>query len=57
MNIYYIYYIIQVVSILCDGGARYASKLYNPEWLAEKGLAEDAAAAAAADAATLSFIG
>ena len=46
-----------MVSILCDGGARYASKLYNPEWLAEKGLAEDAAAAAAADAATPSFIG
>ena len=47
-----------MVSILCDGGSRYASKLYNPEWLAEKGLAEDAAAAAAdADAATLSFIG
>ena len=24
-----------VVTILCDGGARYASRLYNPAWLAE----------------------
>ena len=28
-----------IVTILCDGGTRYQSKLYNPEWLAEKGLA------------------
>ena len=27
-----------VVTILCDGGQRYASKLYNPEFLKEKGL-------------------
>jgi cysteine synthase A len=27
-----------IVTVLCDGGARYASKLYNPGWLAEKGL-------------------
>lgn len=27
-----------IVTILCDGGARYASKLFNPAWLAEKGL-------------------
>jgi len=27
-----------IVTLLCDGGARYASKLYNPAWLAEKGL-------------------
>jgi cysteine synthase A len=27
-----------IVTILCDGGARYASKLFNPVWLAEKGL-------------------
>jgi cysteine synthase A len=27
-----------VVTILCDGGARYQSRLYNPEWLAAKGL-------------------
>jgi cysteine synthase A len=28
-----------IVTILCDGGARYQSRLYNPEWLASKGLA------------------
>ena len=27
-----------VVTILCDGGARYASKLFNPPFLREKGL-------------------
>lgn len=27
-----------VVTILCDYGNRYQSKLFNPEWLAEKGL-------------------
>jgi cysteine synthase A len=27
-----------VVTILCDGGARYASKLFNPEFLRGKGL-------------------
>ena len=27
-----------IVTILCDGGQRYASKLYNPEFLHEKGL-------------------
>jgi cysteine synthase len=27
-----------IVTVLCDGGTRYQSKLYNPEWLAEKGL-------------------
>ncbi|MFM7573720.1 MAG: cysteine synthase A [Snowella sp.] len=27
-----------VVTILCDGGARYQSRLYNPDWLASKGL-------------------
>jgi len=27
-----------VATILCDGGARYQSKLYNPAFLAEKGL-------------------
>jgi cysteine synthase A len=34
-----------VVTILCDGGSRYLSRLYNPEWLAQKGLVEEAAAA------------
>jgi cysteine synthase A len=28
----------QVVTILCDSGFRYLSTLYNPEWLAAKGL-------------------
>jgi cysteine synthase len=27
-----------VVTILCDGGGRYQSKLYNPAFLREKGL-------------------
>ena len=27
-----------IVTILCDGGARYASKLFNPEFLRERGL-------------------
>ena len=27
-----------IVTILCDGGARYQSRLYNPEWLVSKGL-------------------
>lgn len=27
-----------IVTILCDGGSRYQSKLFNPAWLAEKGL-------------------
>jgi cysteine synthase len=27
-----------IVTVLCDGGTRYQSKLYNPAWLKEKGL-------------------
>lgn len=27
-----------IVTVLCDGAARYASKLYNPEFLIEKGI-------------------
>ncbi|SHK45299.1 cysteine synthase A [Roseomonas rosea] len=27
-----------VVTVLCDGGARYQSKLFNPPWLRERGL-------------------
>jgi cysteine synthase len=27
-----------VVTILCDGGSRYQSKLFNPEFLRGKGL-------------------
>jgi cysteine synthase A len=29
-----------IVTILCDGGARYQSRFYNREWLAEKKLVE-----------------
>lgn len=28
----------RIVTILCDGGARYLSRLWNPAWLASKGL-------------------
>lgn len=28
----------RVVTILCDGGSRYQSRLFDPEWLAGKGL-------------------
>ena len=31
-----------IVTILCDGGQRYQSRLYNRAWLAEKGLLEAA---------------
>jgi cysteine synthase A len=27
-----------VVTVLCDGGSRYQSKLFNPDFLREKGL-------------------
>jgi cysteine synthase A len=27
-----------IVTVLCDSGARYLSRLFNPEWLATKGL-------------------
>ncbi|MBP0029054.1 cysteine synthase A [Roseofilum sp. Guam] len=30
-----------IVTVLCDGGARYQSKLYNREWLASKNLLPD----------------
>jgi cysteine synthase len=33
-----------VVTILCDGGARYQSRLFSPDWLAGKGLAAAAEA-------------
>jgi cysteine synthase A len=33
-----------IVTILCDGGQKYLSRFYNPEWLAQKGLAEHAVA-------------
>ena len=30
-----------IVTILCDSGARYQSRIFNPEWLASKGLSVD----------------
>lgn len=27
-----------IATVLCDGGSRYQSRLFNPEWLASKGL-------------------
>ncbi len=30
-----------VVTMLCDGGGKYQSRLFNPEWLAERGLNAD----------------
>jgi cysteine synthase len=35
-----------VVTVLCDGGARYQSRLFNREWLEQKGLAAHALAPA-----------
>jgi cysteine synthase len=32
-----------IVTVLCDGGAKYQSRLFNREWLAQKGLAAHAA--------------
>jgi cysteine synthase A len=29
-----------IVTVLCDGGDRYRSRLFNREWLDAKGLAE-----------------
>ncbi|MEO0375769.1 MAG: cysteine synthase A [Cyanobacteria bacterium P01_A01_bin.17] len=31
-----------IVTVLCDSGTRYQSKLFNPEWLAAKGLSPQA---------------
>ncbi len=33
-----------IVTILCDSGARYLSRLFNPDWLREKGLGPKAQA-------------
>jgi cysteine synthase A len=33
-----------IVTILCDGGAKYQSRLFNPAWIAERGFAEAVAA-------------
>jgi cysteine synthase A len=37
-----------IVTVLCDGGGKYVSRLYDRAWLAGKGLLEAAAAGAAA---------
>ena len=37
-----------VVTVLCDGGAKYQSRLFNPEWLQQKGLLSAAGTSAAA---------
>jgi cysteine synthase A len=29
-----------IVTVLCDGGAKYQSRLFNKAWLAERGLLE-----------------
>ena len=29
-----------VVTVLCDGGSKYLSRFYNPEWLTTKGLVQ-----------------
>jgi cysteine synthase A len=33
-----------IVTVLCDGGAKYQSRLFNLEWLKQKGLASFAPA-------------
>ena len=37
-----------IVTVLCDGGAKYQSRLFNREWLEQKGLAQFAGAPPAA---------
>ncbi|TYZ62370.1 hypothetical protein PybrP1_004514 [[Pythium] brassicae (nom. inval.)] len=48
-----------VVTILCDGGDRYRSKLYNREWLKEQGLVPktDGSSSGAGTPLSLDFIG
>ena len=38
-----------VVTILCDGGAKYQSRLFNPAWIAEKGFGEAVASKGGAE--------
>jgi len=42
-----------VITVLCDGGARYQSRLFNREWLEQKGLAAYALAPTPAAPVTL----
>ncbi len=38
-----------IVTVLCDGGAKYQSRLFNREWLETKGLAAHAVPARSAE--------
>jgi cysteine synthase A len=29
-----------IVTVLCDGGAKYQSRLFNPTWIRERGFAD-----------------
>jgi len=42
-----------IVTVLCDSGAKYQSRLFNPEWLRMKGLAAAAAGPAAGPAVAI----
>jgi cysteine synthase len=42
-----------IVTVLCDGGAKYQSRLFNREWLVSKGLAAHAVPARANEPITL----
>jgi len=42
-----------IVTVLCDGGAKYQSRLFNREWLEQKGLAGYAVVPAARPAITI----
>jgi cysteine synthase len=42
-----------IVTILCDGGAKYQSRLFNREWLEQKGLAAHAGATSSRPPMTL----
>jgi cysteine synthase A len=44
-----------IVTVLCDGGAKYQSRLFNPEWLRTKGLAGEADAVRLAAAAPITL--
>ena len=40
----------RVVTVLCDGGAKYLSRLFNPAWLEQKNLSAAARTRSAAHA-------
>ena len=42
-----------IVTVLCDGGAKYQSRLFNPEWIAQKGFSSVVPAPNLSDAAAL----